>query len=443
MNCQECREAVTAYLEGLLDATCQSRIDLHLAECAACQAELQEVRELTVRLTPDGADEPEVSLETAVMDRILQEQAILIRRLQMKRRIRMFGISGAVAAAAALLFISVLWLTQPANAQKAAEALARGAEAVPNPSTVHVVAKMRTDRRDNFSSINPELDLQRIEIWRLFGNQPKWRVEKPGRVAVMDSVSTVLLVQPNMAVKFPRAAREAFDTGWMLGLANVQDMITRELRTAQAKGWKLKTVDETTATGEKKQVVTVEARAEVADNDWCKNKWFETADTRRVYRFDAKNQRLDGFEAYLHQPGGDVLVFATERIEYGQPIDPSVFTIELPKDVFFWKDVERLPDNAKYEKMTPKEAARAFFEACEKEDWTEVQKFSPIPLDERVKSFLGGLKIVSLGEPFQSKAYGGSYVPYEIRFKDGKVKKYNLAMRKDNPAHRYVWDGGL
>jgi hypothetical protein len=361
----------------------------------------------------------------------------------MKRRIRMFGIGGAVASAAAMLFMSGMWLTQPANAQKAAAALARGAEAVPNPRAVHMVAKMRTDPRDNFSSIDPKLDLQCIEIWRLFGDQPKWRVEKPGRVAVMDSVSTVQLLRPNLVVKLPQAAGDAFGTGWMLGLANVQDMITRELRTAQAKGWTLKTVEETTATGEKKQVVTVEARAELADNDWVKNKRFQTADTRRVYRFDAKTQRLNGFEAYLHQPGGDVLVFATERIDYDQPIDPSVFTLELPKDVVFVKDVERLPDNAKYEKMTPKEAARAFFEACGKEDWTEVQKFSRMPNDERIKSLLGGLEIVNLGEPFQSKAYPGSFVPYEIRFKDGEIKKWNLAMRKDNPANRYVVDGGL
>jgi len=443
MNCQECRDAVAAYLEGLLDATCQDQIDLYLTDCAGCQAEIQEVRELTARLTRDAFDEPEVSLETAVMDRILQEQALLIRRLQMKKRIRVFGICGAVAAAAALLFISGIWLAQPANAQKAAAALARGAEAVPNPRTVHMVAKMRTDRHDNFSSIDPKLDLQRIEIWRLFGDQPKWRVEKPGRVAVMDSVSAVQFLRPNLVVKLPQPAANAFGRDWMLGLGNVQDMITRELRTAQAKGWTLKTVEETTATGEKKQVVTVEAKAELAENDWIKNKSFQTADTRRVYRFDARTQRLDGFEAYLHQPGGDVLVFATERIDYDQPIDPSVFTLELPKDVVFVKDVERLPDNAKYEKMTPKEAARVFFEACGKEDWTEAQKFSRVPYNERMKGYLGGLEIVNLGEPFQSKSYAGSFIPYEIKLKDGEIKKWNLAMRKDNPAKRYVVDGGL
>ncbi len=443
MNCQECRDAVAAYLEGLLNATCRRQIDLHCAECTACQAEFKEMRELTVRLKRAGSDEPEGSLQTAVMDRILHEQALLIRRLQMKNRIRMFGISSALASVAVLLFIIVPWLTQPANALKAAETLARGAEAAPNPVTVHIVAKMRTLPGDNFQYINSELDLQRIEIWRQFGDQPKWRLEKPGRVAVMDSVSTVLLIRPNKAVKFPHATGEAFDAGWMLGLANIQDMITRQLRTAQAKGWNLKTIEETTASGEKKQVVTIEAKADLADKDWIKNKNFDTADTRRVYRFDTKTQRLDGFEAYLHRPGGDVLIFATERIEYDQPIDPTVFTIDLPKDVVFWKEVERLPDNEKYEKMTPKDAAQAFFEACGKEDWTEAQKFENMELDERSKSYLGGLKIVSLGEPFQSKAYAGSFIPYEIRFKDGRVQKHNLAMRKDNPAHRYVVDGGI
>ena len=55
MNCQECRERLAAYLEGLLDVTCQSQIDSHVAECAACQSELRDARELTIRLTCAGS----------------------------------------------------------------------------------------------------------------------------------------------------------------------------------------------------------------------------------------------------------------------------------------------------------------------------------------------------------------------------------------------------
>lgn len=48
-----------------------------------------------------------------------------------------------------------------------------------------------------------------------------------------------------------------------------------------------------------------------------------------------------------------------------------------------------------------------------------------------------------LGEPFEAWPYGGWFVPYEIRLPNGDVRKWNLAVRNDNPAHRYVVDGGL
>jgi hypothetical protein len=34
-------------------------------------------------------------------------------------------------------------------------------------------------------------------------------------------------------------------------------------------------------------------------------------------------------------------------------------------------------------------------------------------------------------------------VPYEIKLANGHVKKWNLAVRKDNPAHRWQVDGGF
>ena len=450
MNCQECHEEFAAYLEGLLDETCRSRMESHLGGCSTCQAEFQAVRKLTVHLARDASAAPRVALETAVMDRILHEQTLQIRRLKMRKRIRVFGMSGAMAAAAAMLFVGGLWLARPAVAesQRAAKVLAQGAEAVPNPSTVHVVAKMRTAPRDNFSHLDPDLGFARIEVWKQFGDKSKWRVEKPGRFVVMDGTSTLHFIRPNFAYKLDQATEGAFDTGPLLSLANVQDMITRELRTAQAKGWDLTLAHETTKTGEKKLVVAVEAKAGVPDDDYLKNKFYGDSDMRRVYRFDAETQRLEGFEAHLHRSGGDVLVLTIERIEYDQPIDPTVFSLEVPENVTWYKEPARLPDNEKYEKMTPKEAARTFFEACGKEDWNEVEKFWSRRVDERFKTYLGGLEIVSLGEPFQSKGYVGIegkgwFIPYEIKLRSGVVRKHNLAMRKDNPAKRYIVDGGL
>ena len=49
------------------------------------------------QLTRHVSAGPPVSLETAVMDRIFKEQTIQLRRLKMRRRIRILGISGATA----------------------------------------------------------------------------------------------------------------------------------------------------------------------------------------------------------------------------------------------------------------------------------------------------------------------------------------------------------
>ena len=129
-------------------------------------------------------------------------------------------------------------------------------------------------------------------------------------------------------------------------------------------------------------------------------------------------------------------------------------------------------DNANYQKLTgttPAEMAQTFFDACAKEDWSAVGKFWPDRLEDRTKKYLSGMETVSLGKPFKArisiaallelqpnlrsqlnrmgnqKDFQGPqvYVPYEIRFKDGEVKKWQLAIRCDNPEHRWYFDGGL
>jgi hypothetical protein len=124
---------------------------------------------------------------------------------------------------------------------------------------------------------------------------------------------------------------------------------------------------------------------------------------------------------------------------------------------------------------TPTQVAKTFFDACGQEDWTEAVKYWPtdprvknaVPaIPDELKKIYGGLAIVSLGKPFKGKIsitslpaeerkrlqaqgvgsgfeYPGVYVPYEIRLKDGTVKKWQLAIRCDNPEHRWYFDGGM
>ena len=458
MNCSQYREDFGAYLEGLLDESLREQMETHVTECPGCQAELQAVRQLVAELsreahwltssqwhpqncrsgtpclTPPGPGSASVEFTDAVMDRILQQQATELRRLKMRRRIRVLGISGVMAVGIAFFAMSSLWFAAPASAKTAAEVMAQGAEATPNPSTVHIVGKMRTLPNDNFSLIGDKYEFVPVEIWKQFGAMPKWKVEKPGRVAAMDGKLTIMLIRPNYVVKFPKPSPSAFDSTWLLALANVQDMVTHELRSAQARGWDLKLTHETTGAGEKKLLVTVESKSKLPPDDYCKNKWLgDDSDMRRVYRFDEETQRLEGFDAYLRKPSGDVLILGIDKIEYDKPFDAALFTLDLPKNAVFYKEPERLPDNEKYEKMTPEQAARAFFEACGKEDWAEVEKFYS-PVDERFKKSFRGLKIVSLGTPFKSMSYGGWFVPYEIKLSITMP----MAVSTDNPGKRCI-----
>jgi len=79
----------------------------------------------------------------------------------------------------------------------AAEILARGAKAVADLSSIHIRGSLRTLPADNFAMIAPEQDFVAVELWKQFGHSPKWRIDKPGRMAVMDGKCTLLYIKPN------------------------------------------------------------------------------------------------------------------------------------------------------------------------------------------------------------------------------------------------------
>ena len=99
---------------------------------------------------------------------------------------------GAVAGAAVL---GTLLLTSPATKATAAEVMSRGVEAVRQLARVHLVCRVRTAPNDNFAQIDPKTEFVTVELWKEFGDPPKWRVEKPGRVAVVDGRSTLLYLK--------------------------------------------------------------------------------------------------------------------------------------------------------------------------------------------------------------------------------------------------------
>ena len=104
------------------------------------------------------------------------------------------------------------------------------------------------------------------------------------------------------------------------------------------------------------------------------------------------------------------------------------------------KDLEVKPDEVLKTK-TPEEIARYFFEACAKSDWEKVIKVLP-ELDTHIKELLGGIELIEIGKSFQSGEYQGYFVPYTIKFQSGYIKKFNLAVKKENRYQMWMIDGG-
>jgi len=442
MNCAECRDNLVACAEGLLDREAGPLCQAHLEDCAECRAEYEAITSLQRRLIARGQTVAEVNLVETVMRRVHQEQFQPERETIMSKLMKYrwrFGLGAATTVAAVLL---VVLLTSPKAQAKAIEVMTKGAQAVAKLTSIHLRGQVRTAPQDNFSAIMPEQDFVTIELWKQFEPDLKWRVEKPGRIAVMDGQSTLLFIKPDYACKVQKASPSAFDTQWLHEMANLSQTLGNELSAIKANGWPITLTQEHGADGKTKSVITVEAKSGLQTNDYLKNKFFGTADTRRVYVFDDQAELLESVKIYLHSDAGEKLVFALDQIDYNQPMDPGLFQLQLPADVSWAEPAQKLPDNEKYAAMTAAQAARAFFEACSRKDWTEAGKFMS-PLNDSAKQYLGGLEIISLGEPFGAAKYPGQMVPYEIKLANGGVKKFNLAVRKDNPAGRWQVDGGI
>ncbi|MHC4457520.1 MAG: hypothetical protein ACYS0I_10600 [Planctomycetota bacterium] len=362
-------------------------------------------------------------------------------RIIMKSKITKYA-AAAVIIIAVLLTLNIFHQSMPTAS--AAEVLDSAAKALTNLKSVYITARMRAPGGgDNLRTIGIDYNFVPIQIWKVFdGGIGKWRIECPARVIVSDGNTAKQLCNSTWATERP-----AYDSiGWFpLNLVDVDRIIGRELIIAQQHGSYFELFEENGENGLTKMVVMITATAQGDfTNDYLKNKSFEMSDNTRIYTFDAETKLLENLRMYINTEVNDVLVFEMTKIEYNTINDFSVFDLQFPENVIWWQKAEILPDNEKYQQMTPKETAEAFFEACANEDWDEYLKFNPASdVSTGMKQYLGGLEIISIGEPFKSGLYPGWFVPYEIKLKSGQIKKHNLALRNDNQAERYVVDGGI
>ncbi len=445
MNCNECKENLVAHLEGTLDEPTALSCRNHIESCKECGATLLKYKSLQGELGKLGPITADVSLVDSVMNRVkyleFQKEAQEPERSTFMSKLLKWRLSMGLGAVAGIIGLILMVILSGSNTMVAAEeTFARATKAAGQLEGINIKGRLRTSAGDNFSAIALENDFVDIELWKEFSSKLRWKVEKPGRVAAMNGNSTILFIRPDYAYKIDSPTQAAFDTQWLHQIANVTESLNDELKAIKRHGWKSSVSNDNAG----HTVVTVEAQSGYSSDDYLKNAFFCTANTSRVYVFDDQTGLLVSAKIFLEGGKQPELLFELTQISYNPKFATSTFEIELPADVNWNQNDVVLPDNSKYEALNSEQAAQAFFAACAQENWTEAGKF--ITVTASLKTYLAGVEVISLGEHFESAMSlisGAQFVPYEIKLKNGEVKKHNLALKRHPQTRRWFVDGGI
>ena len=443
MTCRQAQHSLADLCDTAASHAGATELRAHLDACEHCARAYAETRAALAAIEPPLRIQASPDFKERVMNEIAKVPAPARRRFSLPK------LAFAAAAAAALVLLAPL-LTSRAVRNEATPAvtlLAQSAEAMSALDSVHMIARTRTLPNDNFEYIDVSHDWVPLEIWKQFGRMPRWRVEKPGRVAVMDGVSSLMWTKPDSAI---RAGTHPGFLEWLAALLDTGRLMENELQYARDHSLAA-TLTQETRNGVQSLVLTVDHKPKgvlgILSNDWLKNKFVSGSDHTRVYRFDPATKRLEAMQIVVHTGTADVSVFEITAVRYNETVDPALFTLTLPANVSMYVPPQEMPTGSRPLPNSAKEAAQTLFEAFAKQDWEAalvVYPASSIP--QSMKHDLGGLQVISLGEPFQAGfglLYRGWFVPYEIKLASGRVKKHNLAVRNDNPAKRWMFDGGL
>ncbi len=425
----------TEFRETILEGRDSAALRRHLSECESCREAMETQREILAALQPGFSVTASDSFQERVMKAIHQEQIAEKQETTFARR-RWFKWVPVAAAAALLLAIPLVNSKRPGQPPNGASLLAQSAGALSKVSSVHLQGRIRTLPGDNFELIGAEYEFVPIELWREYANPPRWRVEKPGRAVAMDGHSTTMYIQ-----KSNTATRGGTKTGyidWLKPLLDPASVVEKEMRAANAGESRLLLMKDTA--GSRTVSIERDAKGDFR-NAWALNRSIQEAKSTCTYRFDSATGLLTALTVAIETPNGPVTVAEFDRIIYNEPMPASLFALTIPADAAWSGTGVATKDVPNF--AGPKETAVFFFDALANEDWDAAAAVNGVSrLADPVRRTYGGIQVVSIGEPFQSGLYRGWFVPYEIKMPDGRTKKWNLAVRNDNPQHRWKIDGG-
>lgn len=439
MNCRKFHKLLPDLLAGTLSPEELSTAREHLSDCPACAQTLRSARAALDAVTPRFSPPVPEGLEQRLLDTLRQQDAAPHTPGRRTPRRRIIGIlSGVVSTAAIVIVLLTLGLNTPARAAR--NHLTQAIASMEGIHSIRIELSIRTSEQENFDYTDPQLEFVPHTLEAIYTPRLLWRIEKPDRKALYDGEHTYLwydslndgqilpyspgvlgmlnlLIDPSQLLELERQFTQAH-TGARYELRH------------EAKGLYLKVISP--------------AQGDFSQSSYMRNTSVLESDTRREYRFDPENGRLQGARITFLDGDQERTLLEINRIEYDAPINVASLTA-LPEGIM-WKDMTRAMPSRRLAGIGPEEAARLILGAFATWDngiLDEALYAYGTQARELLKSRYSGAVVESLSEPVRSGEYAGWFIPCRLRMKDGRTQKIHLALRNDTPEGSWVIDGGL
>jgi len=308
------KEKLVQYIEGLLTEGDKALVDNHLEGCNECRCELSSITEIRESLFLSSRQSRSADLETKIFDRIIREQNRMLKKtlkpnpwLENWRSI-MKSRTIRISAATAIVFAVIIGITVFNKYEPVATAqdvLTDALKVASGLNSIHMKAQMRTLPNDNFGLIGLEYDFVPIEMWKDTNQKGKikWRVEKTGRILVMDGDTTIMLIKPNTVSRSDKALPLGCYDSWMGCLLDVQGLLDNELQQARDNSDRQARLIHEEQNGKDKLILEVDVQASVSKNDYLRDKFItrskSLSDLLKVYQFDSQTKLLEDFKIYV------------------------------------------------------------------------------------------------------------------------------------------------
>lgn len=435
MKCSDCKENLYHLFDYGQDALA-TELKEHISGCQQCYEEYEEMMDVVALLKPKAAVIAPESTKANVLSQIeTAEKQTKVRQMNTSLK----WLSGIAAAVALAIFLPMLF-GKKNNMATANSYLNTVIEAMDKVRTMVLRMQVRTDDGENFAYIDASQPMKEHVLYKEFSPQEKWCIEKPGRTAFMKNDTTYVLLDNGKQAFFMKGKAYGM-AEWFRMLFNPSNIIRSESMLAGEKQSKVVTKE----TDEEIHMTIVSKAKGTFINNVGRDKSINESDNRREYIFDKKTNLLKSLKVFLLKEEKEILIVNVSSVQYDIAIDPLHFSTTKFKD-YAWQEIKAPEKDESISRLTPEQVARFALEDLSKEDfdthksiWGFVNKVAFGINGNRY----AGCEIIEVGTAFQSGDYPGYYVPYKIKFKDGNIKIFQIAVRNDNPNKVWLVDGGI